>query len=432
MGGIGIIRVSGPAAAAIARTICGTEPIARETRYVEFRDASGGTIDRGLLLYFRAPFSYTGEDIAEFHAHGSIAVLDQLLARILGSGARHARPGEFTERAFRNGKMDLAQAEAVADLIASRTARAARSTMRALQGEFSRRVTNLVDSLTELRAGLEAAIDFPDELAEFTDLPSGLTELRAALASLLAGARHGARLCAGANVAIVGAPNVGKSTLLNALSESTRAIVSPQAGTTRDVIEVEISLSGLPMRLCDTAGLHASRDPIELEGIRRAEAAMATADVLLVVVAEPEIKPASQHLTTADVNVFDDKAVIVVHNKIDLYDAQPSTVSADSASHVFLSARDAVGIEGLQQALLSALVGAERDENEFSARARHVAALEDAAALLEAIEVGIIRHSPEIVADIYRLAAGALETITGTTTSEDLLGEIFSRFCLGK
>ena len=201
--------VSGPASAAIAVQLCGAEPVTREVRYVAFHDSDGQAIDRGLLLYFQAPFSYTGEDIAEFHAHGSIAVLDLLLARILGLGARHARPGEFTERAYRNGKMDLAQAEAVADLITSRTARAARSTMRALQGEFSLRVTALVATLTELRAHLEAAIDFPDELAESGELPPALSELRAALAQLLDRARHGARLCAGANLAIVGAPNVG-------------------------------------------------------------------------------------------------------------------------------------------------------------------------------------------------------------------------------
>lgn len=431
-GGIGVVRVSGPTAADIARRLCTTAPVPRTVRYVTFRDDSGLAIDQGLLLYFEAPASYTGEDIAEFHAHGSIAVLDQLLARTLALGARHARPGEFTERAFRNGKLDLAQAEAVADLIASRTARAARSTMRALRGEFSRRIDALVDTLTGLRARLEAAIDFPDELGEVAILPPALVTLQADLGRLLAGARHGARLCAGASVAIVGAPNVGKSTLLNALCGGDRAIVSPQAGTTRDVIEVDISVAGMPMRVCDTAGLHDSRDTIEQEGIRRAHAAMRLADLILLVVTDRAVDSGRSRLADADRIASADTPVITVHNKIDADGAMARIVSSEGETHVFVSARDIVGIDLLQQAILAALGSAASEDDEFSARARHVAALEEAAALLAAIDTALLNRSPEIVADIYRLAARALGEITGATTNEDLLGEIFSRFCIGK
>lgn len=434
-GGIGILRISGPRAAAIAGAVAGRVAAPREAAYRAFRDAGGEPIDRGLLLYFPAPASYTGEDVCELHGHGSTAVLDMLLARVLELGARAARPGEFTERAFHHGKLDLAQAEAVADLIAARSARAARATRRTLAGDFSRAVVDVMNRVHEARALLEATLDFPDELdsaALAAALLPRLAQARSALAALLGGARRGARLNAGANVVIAGPPNAGKSTLLNCLAGADRAIVSPLPGTTRDVVQAEIVVAGMTLRMADTAGLRDAGDAIEAEGIKRAAHALAEADLILLVVEDDTVIEPAAVLAALGQAAAPEVPVISVHNKIDTRGAAPRLERHAGAPHVYVAAKHGLGLALLEQALAEQLDVDGSEAHEFSARTRHVDALLRAQAELLAVDVATLATGPELGAEHLRLAERALGEITGAVTSEDLLGTIFARFCLGK
>lgn len=431
-GGVGVIRVSGAASAAIAKTLLRRDPEPRHAYYCAFADANGAPIDRGLLLLFTAPHSYTGEDVLELQTHGSPIVLKLLLARLVELGARHARPGEFSERAFLNGKLDLAQAEAVADLIASGSEAAARAALRSLDGEFSKRVRALNASVVRLRVWIEAAIDFPEEEIDFLAAPelrSDLASLRTDLSKLLDGARRGVRLADGLHVVIVGRPNAGKSSLLNALAASERAIVTEIPGTTRDLVRETVDADGVSLTLVDTAGLRESADIVEREGIRRARAEIARADVVLLV-ADVAEEPEAALALVGDVPATAKR--LVVRNKIDIAGIAPRREKHAGYVEIRLSARTGVGIE-LLHAELRKLAGADTSDGAWTARARHVTALERAKAHLAAAESALIeRNAGELAAEELRDVQRALGEITGEFTSDDLLGAIFSSFCIGK
>ena len=431
-GGVGVIRVSGAASAPIARRLLGRDPEPRHAYYCAFTDAAGAPIDRGLLLYFKAPHSYTGEDVLELQTHGSPVVLRLLLARLVELGARHARPGEYSERAFLNGKLDLAQAEAVADLIASGSEAAARAALRSLDGEFSQRVRALGAAVVRLRVWIEAAIDFPEEEIDFLAAPelrADLAAVRTDLSTLLEGARRGVRLADGLHVVIVGRPNAGKSSLLNALAASERAIVTEIPGTTRDLVRETVEIDGVALTLVDTAGLRESPDVVEREGIRRARAELERADVALLV-------------TDADGDAETDVALlaglprsarrIVAHNKIDLGDRSPHRERRGDGVHLWLSAKTGAGLDLLHAELRSFAAG-EGSDGAWTARARHVSALERARAHLAAAESALVeRNAGELAAEELREVQHALGEITGEFSTEDLLGAIFSEFCIGK
>ncbi|AER54847.1 tRNA modification GTPase TrmE [Pseudoxanthomonas spadix BD-a59] len=429
-GGVGIVRLSGPQALAIAAAMGAGQLRPRRARYARFLDGDGEVIDDGIALAFLAPASFTGEDVVELQAHGSPVVLRALVARACALGARPARPGEFSERAFLNGKLDLAQAEAIADLIAAGDARAARAARRSLEGVFSRRIQALSEQLLRLRVHVEAAIDFADEPLDTLGgaaVRSGLAELGDALAGLLAEAERGRRLRDGLHVVIVGPPNAGKSSLLNALAGRERAIVSELAGTTRDTLHEVIRVDGLELTLVDTAGLRSGGDVIEREGMRRAGEELQRADVALVVVDARD--PQAGHAATA--NLLDPQLrQLWLHNKTDLL---PATHALPDQA-LGISTRTGAGIQALLarlQALVSgpALASA---EGEFSARARHVLALEQALAHLDLAKREIDHETLELAAEHLRLAHDALGEITGKTSPDALLGRIFSTFCIGK
>ncbi len=430
--GVGVLRVSGPGAAEIARRILGRDPQPRHAHLCTVSDAAGEALDQVLLLYFPAPHSYTGEHVLELHGHGSPVLLDLLLKRLLQLGARLARPGEFTERAFLNGKLDLAQAEAVADLIAAGSEASARAALRSLDGEFSRRVRALVEACTALRIWIEAAIDFPEEEIDFLAAPEPqqkLAELKTQLDALLDSSRRGVRLGRGLHAVIIGRPNAGKSSLLNALAGSERAIVTEVPGTTRDLITTQIDIDGVGLSLVDTAGLHAASDAIEREGMRRARAEMQRADLGLLVTDDAHVQ--------ADLALLDalpaDAARLIVHNKIDLADTRPRREMREADEHLWLSALDGRGLE-LLHASLKRLSGAEAaGEDAPSARARHVAALETAQVHLDAAARALVEeHAGEVAAEELRDLQQALTEITGEFSSDDLLGRIFADFCIGK
>ncbi|HEY0229983.1 MAG TPA: tRNA uridine-5-carboxymethylaminomethyl(34) synthesis GTPase MnmE [Dokdonella sp.] len=430
-GGVGVLRISGPRAGDIVQTLLGRAARARHAHYAAFRDRAGAIIDRGLLLWFPAPHSYTGEDVLELQTHGSPVVLRLLLARIVELGARHARAGEFSERAFLNGKLDLVQAEAVADLIASGSEAAARAAQRSLDGAFSQRVHALTAAVIRLRSYIESAIDFPDEDIDFLAAPQlagELADVRTRLADLLTGARRGVRLADGLHVVIVGRPNVGKSSLLNALAASERAIVTEIAGTTRDVLRETIDLDGIALTLVDTAGLRDAGDVVEREGIRRARAELERADLALLV---------SDDDASADLALLAGLPVqaarLVVHNKIDLAAQAPQAATSEGIEHIWLSARSGDGLDLLVTALKRHAGHAEPGDGAFSARARHVAALERARDLLAAAEDALtVQQAGELAAEELRQVQHALGEITGEFSSDDLLGSIFSSFCIGK
>lgn len=429
--GIGVVRVSGPHVPAIACALLGHEPSPRHAHFAALRDAQGALIDRGLLLYFPAPASYTGEHVLELQGHGSAVLLDAVLRRVCELGARLARPGEFTERAFLNGKLDLAQAEAVADLIAAKSQASARAALQSMEGVFSRQVDALLQALIGLRVHIEAAIDFPEEEIDFLADPAityKLQTLRSQLADLLRDAQRGLRLNDGLRVAIVGRPNTGKSSLLNALAGSERAIVTDIAGTTRDVLRESITLDGIALELADTAGLRDTYDPVEREGVRRAHHERERADVVLLVTDAQHVHADLAWLQDLPPSV----ERIVAINKIDLDAGKARTEIHPGATWLWLSVKTGEGLESLRQKLKQ-LAGAGSGEGTFSARRRHVLALEQVTEHLEhAAQVLADTHAGELAAEELRQAQHALGEITGTYSSDDLLGAIFSSFCIGK
>ncbi len=427
--GIGVVRLSGPRATAIARDLGDRTLRPRPAHHVRFRDAGGDAIDDGIALLFAAPASFTGEDVVELQAHGSPPVLRELVARCVALGARMARPGEFSERAFLNGRLDLAQAEAVADLIAAGDARAARAARRALDGVFSQRVDALAADLLRLRVHVEAAIDFADEPLDTLGgdaVRRGLAGTQAALAGLLAETERGQKLRDGLHAVLVGPPNAGKSSLLNALAGSERAIVTDIAGTTRDLLRETLRVDGLELTLVDTAGLREGGDAIEREGMRRAQAELARTDLALVVLdaRAPEAGRAAVGPALAGIG-----QVLWLHNKADLLDAPPTPADGES---LVVSARTGLGLDALH-ARLRALAGAgDASEGAFTARARHVAALRSAAGELEAALAACDSEALELAAESLRAAHDALGAITGKVGADALLGHIFASFCIGK
>ena len=426
-GGVGIVRLSGPDALAIGRQLCALALRPRHAHHVRFRDGDGDVLDDGIALAFVAPASFTGEDVVELQAHGSAPVLRQLLARCCALGARIARPGEFSERAYLNGRLDLAQAEAVADLIAAGDERAARAARRALDGEFSQRVDALAERLLALRVHVEAAIDFADEPIDTlggSALRKGLAEARAQLDTLMAAAERGRKLREGLHAVIVGPPNAGKSSLLNALAGSERAIVTEIAGTTRDLLHETLRIDGFELNLVDTAGLREDGDAIEREGMRRARAELRRADLALVVL---DARDPGAGLRAVAADIVGVPQRIVVHNKCDLVDAPALTEGA-----LAVSARTGAGLDLLHTRLREAAEGNTPAEGAFTARARHVDALRRAAqALVDAAAV-LAHDQLDLAAEALRLAHDALGEITGRTLPDELLGRIFSTFCIGK
>jgi len=433
-GGIGVARVSGPAVPAIAAALLGELPAPRQAVFRRFRADDGSILDEGIALFFPAPHSFTGEDVLELQGHGGPVIMDLLLARVLEIGARPARPGEFSERAFLNDKLDLAQAEAIADLIASDTAVAARAALRSLQGEFSSRVRELVEELIELRMYVEAAIDFPEEEIDFLadgEIAGRLRDLRERLRGLRATAGQGRLLRDGMSVVIAGRPNAGKSSLLNALAGREAAIVTAVPGTTRDVLREHISIEGMPLHVIDTAGLRASDDPVELEGIRRAWTEIAAADRILLVVDDRSGLTVEER--TLREQLPENTPVTVLLNKIDL-SGRPSAVrDGEWGTEIWLSAKTGAGLDLLREHLKTCMGYHGGGEGIFMARRRHLEALERAAAALEraTYQLEVVRAG-ELVAEELREGQNALAEITGEFTSEDLLSRIFSSFCIGK
>ena len=428
---IAVIRLTGPKARAIARSMTGRDPEPRVAELRTLRDPSGAVLDRGLVLFFPAPSSFTGEDVVELHVHGGRVVSDAVLAAVHELGARPAEAGEFTLRAFLNDKIDLVQAEAIADLISSGSAQAARAAVRSLEGEFSSAVTDLQHALTKLRVRVEAWLDFPDEELPFDAAPECAAEIDALavkIDDLRARARSGRALRDGLSVAIAGAPNAGKSSLLNRLAGYDAAIVTEIPGTTRDPLREHLVLDGLPVTVVDTAGLRDTSDPVELEGVRRARSEVARADRLLWVadVREP-LTAAIAAARAAHVS----GALTIVANKIDLAGEAPRLEDGQGTPIVYASALTGAGIDLLvaHLKLAAGLVG--ETAGTFSARRRHLEALERARAELAAAEPHL-RGALEIAAEHLRNAQTALSELTGELTSDDLLGEIFSTFCIGK
>lgn len=429
-GGVGIVRLSGPHAKRIGEALARRELAPRQAHYVRFADDAGEAIDDGIALFFAGPASYTGEDVVELQAHGSPAVLHELVARCVALGARRARPGEFSERAFLEGRLDLAQAEAVADLIAAADVRAARAARRALDGQFSRRVDALADELLAIRVHVEAAIDFADEPIDTlggAQLRARLATTSDALDELLRAAERGRRLRDGLHAVIVGPPNAGKSSLLNALAGSDRAIVTDIAGTTRDLLHETIRIDGVELTLVDTAGLREGGDVIEREGMRRARGELERADLALVVLDSRD--PEGGRVAVADA-IADVPQRVWIHNKADLLDA-PAAIAPGVMQ---VSARTGAGIDALHVRLRELAQGNAdaAGEGAFTARARHVDALAIARGHLAQARVELDHEALDLAAESLRLAHDALGEITGRVHADDLLGHIFSSFCIGK
>ena len=438
-GGVGIVRVSGPLALPIAEALSGRAPRPRHAHYGPWRDAEGQVLDEGILLFFPGPHSFTGEDVLELQGHGGPVVLDLLLDRCLSLGARQARPGEFSERAFLNDKLDLAQAEAIADLIEASSAQAARNALRSLQGEFSRRVHELSEQLIQLRIYVEAAIDFPEEEIDF--LADGhvlrqLEAIRAYLAEVQRTAGQGALLRDGMTVVIAGRPNAGKSSLLNALAGREAAIVTDIAGTTRDLLREHIHIDGMPLHVVDTAGLRDTDDQVERIGVERALQAIEGADRILLLVdssASEADDPFALWPEFLDKRPAPER-VTLIRNKIDL-SGEPAGIQQGADGHVTLSlsARHGAGLELLREHLKTCMGYQQTAESGFSARRRHLEALHQAAAHLDHGHAQLtLAGAGELLAEDLRQAQQALGEITGAFSSDDLLGRIFSSFCIGK
>ncbi len=427
--GIGIVRLSGAQARVIAERICGKPLRRRHAQHMRLLDGNDDIIDDGIVVWFAAPASYTGEHVVELQAHGNPALLQQLVARCCELGARMARPGEFSERAFHNGKLDLAQAEAVADLIAAGDACAARAARRALDGEFSRRVDALAAQLLAIRVQLEAAIDFADEPLDTlgaTQLQQQLSTTMQSLHELLAAAQQGQKLRDGLHAVIVGPPNAGKSSLLNALAGSDRAIVTDIAGTTRDLLREVVRIDGVELTLVDTAGLRDDGDAIEREGMRRARMELARADLAIVVIDARDPEAGRRAVIDAIIGV---PHCLWLHNKADLLvDPPPGLVDG-----LLVSARDGLGLDSVHARLRGYSQGEfEAAGGAFTARARHVEALQRARIDLDAAAGALSRDALDLAAEALRCGHDALGEITGRVVPDALLGHIFSTFCIGK
>ncbi len=437
-GGLAVVRVSGPAVGEIAVALLGALPKPRFATLAQFRDAAGDNIDIGLALYFDAPRSYTGEDVLELHGHGSPVVAEALVARVVELGARRAQPGEFTQRAYLNDKIDLAQAEAVADLIDSGSREAARAAMRSLQGEFSAMVDQLVESVIELRTYVEAAIDFPEEEVDFLadgELTGRFEDLRSLFDSVARSAAQGRVLRDGMTVVIAGRPNAGKSSLLNRLAGYDAAIVAPVPGTTRDVVRERIDIDGMPLHVLDTAGLReGAADEVEQEGMRRARGEMARADRVLFVI-DAAVDPGARALLEERAMLPPGVPITLVLNKCDLATGVPleDTITLTGPAWVAVSAKTGDGMQLLRDHLKKTMGYSTPEAGAVSARARHLEALTRARAHVEAAATQLTEaRAGELVAEELRGAQQALGEITGEFTSDDLLGRIFSSFCIGK
>ena len=452
-GGIGIVRVSGAKARQIAESVCGKLPPARVATLTSFHNADGEVLDSGIALYFPKPDSFTGEDVLELQGHGGPQVLNAVLRLTLECGARLARPGEFTERAFLNDKLDLLQAEAIADLVNAGSEQAARSAMRSLQGVFSARINELVSHVTSLRTRVEAAIDFSDEDIEVLEqerLIAGFDTAQSLLQDTFRQARQGALLRQGITVVLTGAPNAGKSSLFNALVGNEAAIVTAVPGTTRDLVTQQCMLDGLPVQLTDTAGLGDSNDPVEQEGVRRARDAISKADLILLVVDGATMTATTTELIAAGIDLLADqqehcrwlehhaRRLVLVINKIDLLPevraGRSSTAYQQQTLPCFhISATEQSGLAEIKSWLQTSCGFLNTGETGFIARARHLEALQTTRKHLNRAGFGVGDQLPlELIAEDLRLAQQALGSITGELSSDDLLGEIFSSFCIGK
>ena len=430
-GGIGVVRVSGPLSQAIANRILGHCPAPRHAAYLPFLDENQQLIDRGIAIFYPNPNSYTGEDVLELQAHGGTALMQLILARCIALGARQAEPGEFTRRAYLNDKMDLAQAEAVADVINASTIEAARSAVRSLSGEFSNSINQVLAKLVNLRMYVEACLDFPDEEIDFITqgkVSEKLVDVARELNTVFAKAKQGSILREGIHVVLIGQPNVGKSSLMNALAGEEVAIVTAIAGTTRDTIKSAVQIKGVPLHIIDTAGLRETDDEVEKFGILRTWRATETADIALLLI------DTAHGITEVEKSILDrlpqEIAKIWVHNKIDVSRETPEIHEMDSETHIYLSAKTGQGLDLLKTQLLKQVGYQAIGEGAFMARTRHLQALTQVNQHLQNASLQI--NSAELVAEELRLAQESLSNITGEFTPDDLLGEIFSKFCIGK
>ena len=427
-GGVSIIRISGRDALAIAGCLSGITPAPRRATLAHIRDTHGDTLDQALLLYYPAPHSYTGEDTLEIQGHGGIAVTQAVLAAVLDAGARLAEPGEYTRRAYHNGKIDLAQAEAIADLINARSQAAVKAANRSLQGDFSRETDALAAELLALRTYIEAALDFPEEEIDYLqegDITARLQAWGGRLHALLARSRQGRLMNDGINLVIAGKPNAGKSSLLNALVGEERAIVTAQAGTTRDIVRETVLIHGMPVNILDTAGLREADDLIEQEGIRRTRHALSQADLILLLRDGSALDD-----TSGDEAVPASVPLLLAYNKAD---QTPPAVQAQHTDGLWLSAKTGAGIDALRDEIARRVGRDEREESPYIARERHLRALQQAEAhYRDALAQLRSTQNGELIAEELRLAHEALGSITGAVSSDDLLGHIFSSFCIGK
>ncbi|VAW97300.1 tRNA-5-carboxymethylaminomethyl-2-thiouridine(34)synthesis protein MnmE [hydrothermal vent metagenome] len=433
-GGVGIVRVSGPLASQIAKDVLGHSPKPRQAEYLAFKNTRQQTIDQGIALYFPAPNSFTGEDVLELQGHGGPVVMDMLLNTVIEAGARLARSGEFSERAFLNDKLDLAQAEAIADLIDAGSEQAARSAMRSLQGEFSAAVHDLVEQVTRLRIFVEASIDFPEEEIDFISegkVSSQIEAQLATLATITSEAQQGSLIREGIHLVLVGQPNAGKSSLLNTLAQRDAAIVTEVPGTTRDIVKEAIMLDGLPIHILDTAGLRPSEDQVEKEGMRRTWEAVNQADVMLLLVdnnrgfSEPEHDIIKQ--------CPDQVALIVVFNKCDLSEEKNTApIESTQGQQCRISAKTGQGIDKLISQIKTLAGMQTSGEGAFMARRRHLVALDQALSHLQFALQQANQQQGELIAEELKLVQQHLGEITGELSSDDLLGKIFSEFCIGK